>query len=175
MEFYLHRKTFVHNVHLQIKTIFAAKYKIMIQRIQTVFILVAEMLIASLFFLKFADLSVNSELYTFTINGIFNGETMVFDGLPIMIFTGLILFLHLVIILMYKKRVLQIRMLVFSIILLLGLVGMFFYFTYAGFTGAQVAFKVPVAFPVIAVILDYLAIRAIGKDEALVRSMDRIR
>jgi len=100
---------------------------------------------------------------------------MVFDGLPIMIFTGLILFLHLVIILMYKKRVLQIRILVFSIILLLGLFGMFFYFTYAGFTGAQVAFKMPVAFPVIAVVLDYLAIRAIGKDEALVRSMDRIR
>ena len=147
----------------------------MIQRIQTVFLLVAELLVALLFFLKFADLSVNEELYTFTVNGIFNDDTMVFNGLPIMIFIGLILFLHLVIILMYKKRVLQIRMLVFTIILLLGLFGMFFYFTYAGFTGAQVAFKVPVAFPVIAVILDYLAIRAIGKDEALVRSLDRIR
>ena len=147
----------------------------MIQRIQTVFILVAEILIASLFFLKFADLSVNSELYTFTINGIFNGETLVFDGLPIMIFIGLITLLHLVIIFMYKKRILQIRMLVFTIILLLGLTGLFFYFIYTGFTGAQVVFKVPVAFPVIAVILDYLAIRAIGKDEALVRSLDRIR
>ncbi|MCF6357438.1 MAG: DUF4293 domain-containing protein [Draconibacterium sp.] len=147
----------------------------MIQRIQTIFILVAEMLIASLFFFKFADLSVNNELYTFTVKGVFNGDVMVFDGLPIMIFTGLILFLHLVIVFMYKKRVLQIRILVFTIILLLGLTGLLFYFIYAGFTGAQVAFKVPVAFPLIAVILDYLAIRAIGKDEALVRSMDRIR
>ncbi len=147
----------------------------MIQRIQTVFILVAEILIASLFFLKFADISVNSELYTFTVKGIFNGDVMVFDGLPIMIFTGLILFLHLVAVILYKKRVLQIRILVFTIILLLGLTGLLFYFIYAGFTGAQVAFQVPVAFPVIAVILDYLAIRAIGKDEALVRSLDRIR
>jgi len=147
----------------------------MIQRIQTVFILVAEILIASLFFLKFADLSVNGELFTFTVYGIFNGDTMIFDGLPIMIFTGLILFLHLAIIFMYKKRVLQIRILVFTIILLLGLTGLFFYFIYSGFTDVKVAFKVPMAFPVIVVILDYLAIRAIGKDEALVRSMDRIR
>ncbi len=147
----------------------------MIQRIQTVYILIAEMLIASLFFLKFADLSVNSELYTFTIKGIFNGETMVFDGLPIMIFIGLITLLHLVIILMYKKRVLQIRITVFTIILLMGLTGLFFYFIYSGFTDVKVAFKVPMAFPVIAIILDYLAIRAIGKDEALVRSLDRIR
>lgn len=147
----------------------------MIQRIQTVFILIAEMLVASLFFVKLADLSVEGELYTFSIKGIFNGEALVFDGLPILIFIGIIVVLHLAIIFMYKKRIRQIRMLVFTIILLLGLFGMFFYFTYAGFTGAQVAFKVPVAFPVVAAILDYLAIRAIGKDEALVRSMDRIR
>ena len=147
----------------------------MIQRIQTIFVLVAEMLVASLFMLKFADLSVNGELFTFTANGIFNGENLVFKGLPLLIFIGLILALHLMVIFMYKKRILQIRILVFTIILLLGLFGMFFYFTYAGFTDAQVAFKIPVAFPIIAIILDYLAIRAIGRDEALVRSMDRIR
>ncbi len=147
----------------------------MIQRIQTVFILIAEMLMASLFFVKLADLSVEGELYTFSIKGIFNGDALVFDGLPILIFIGIIVVLHLVIIFMYKNRIRQIRMLVFTILLLLGLFGMFFYFTYAGFTGAQVAFKVPVAFPIVAAILDYLAVRAIGKDEALVRSMDRIR
>jgi hypothetical protein len=60
-------------------------------------------------------------------------------------------------------------------VLLLGLFGLFFYFTYAGFDGAQVAFKIPVVFPIVAVILDFLAIRAIGKDEALIRSLNRIR
>jgi hypothetical protein len=38
-----------------------------------------------------------------------------------------------------------------------------------------VAFKVTVVFPVVAAILDFLAIRALGKDEALVRSLNRIR
>ncbi len=147
----------------------------MIQRIQTLFILVAEMLIASLFFVNLADLSVNDELFTFSVKGIYNGDTLVFNGLPLIIFIGLIVVLHLVTIFMYKKRIRQIRILSFTIILLLGLFGLFFYFAYAGFDAPQVAFKVPVAFPVVAAILDFLAIRAIGKDEALVRSMDRIR
>ncbi len=147
----------------------------MIQRIQTVFIFVAALLIATLYKLKFADLSVNEELFTFTAKGISNSSDLVFDGLPILIFIGLIVLLHLVIIFMYKKRLRQIRMLAFTIILLLGLFGMFFYFTYAGFENAKVAFKVPVAFPLVAIILDYLAIRAIGKDEALIRSINRIR
>ena len=147
----------------------------MIQRIQTAFLLVAGLLIASLYKLKIAELSVNGEHHIFTAFGIFKGETMVFDGLPIIILIGVIALLHLIVIFMYKKRILQIRITVFTIILLLGLFGIFFYFTYAGFSGAKVAFKIPLVFPIIALILDYLAIRAIGKDEALVRSLDRIR
>jgi hypothetical protein len=147
----------------------------MIQRIQTAYLLVAGLLTASLFKLNFAELVVNGEFHVFNALGIFNGETMVFDGLPVMIFIGLISLLHFVAIFMYKKRIRQIRLVVFTIILLLGLVGLFFYFIYTGFDDAKVAFKIPMAFPLIAVILDYLAIRAIGKDEALVRSLDRIR
>ncbi len=147
----------------------------MIQRIQTVYLLLAGLLVATLFQFDFAELAVNGELYIFNAQGIFNGEEMIFDGLPIMLFIGLISLLHFIIIFMYKKRILQIRLTVFTIILLIGLFGLFFYFTYAGFDDIQVAFKIPVAFPVVAAILDYLAIRGIGKDEALVRSMDRIR
>jgi len=147
----------------------------MIQRIQTVYIFVAAVLVAALFKLKLADLSVNNELMEFYARGIIKGGDILFDGLPILLFTGLIVLLHLAVIFLYKKRILQIRILVFTIILLLGLFGMFFYFTYTGFDGASVAFKVPVAFPIIAVILDWLAIRAIGKDEALIRSLNRLR
>ncbi|KAF0238411.1 MAG: hypothetical protein FD181_1061 [Prolixibacteraceae bacterium] len=147
----------------------------MVQRIQTVYLFISALLIASLMKLKFADLSVNNELYTFIARGIYTGENLVFDGLAIFIFIWLIALLHFVIIFLYKKRILQIRILVFTIVLLLGLFGMFFYFTYAGFTDVKVAFKIPVVFPVIAAVLDYLAVRAIGKDEALVRSLNRIR
>ena len=147
----------------------------MIQRIQTVYLFISALLITSLLKLKFADLSVNNELYTFVAKGIYAGENLIFNGLAIFIFILIIALLHFVVIFLYKKRILQIRILVFTMVLLLGLFGMFFYFTYAGFTGAKAAFKVPVVFPIVAAILDFLAIRAIGKDEALVRSLNRIR
>ncbi len=147
----------------------------MLQRIQTIYILVSGLLIASLMRLKLADISVDGDLMELLAKGILKGEEIVYNGLPILIFAGLITLMHLVVIFLYKKRILQIRILVFTIILLLGLFGLIFYFTYSGFEGAKVAFKVPVAFPMVAIILDWLAIRSIGKDEALIRSLNRIR
>lgn len=147
----------------------------MIQRIQTLFILAAGMLIGSLYIQKFADIIVNDQLHIFNAFGIFKDEELLFSGLPLMILIGIIAVLHLLTLFLFKKRILQIRILAFSIILMLGLFGLFFYFTYTSFEDIKVAFKVAVALPIVAVILDWLAIRAIGKDEALVRSLDRIR
>ena len=147
----------------------------MIQRIQSIYVLVSAILIGTLMKLKFADMIVNNELHTFIARGIFKGDEMVFNGLAIFVFIPLIILLHVLVIFLYKKRILQIRILVFTIILLLGLFGLFYYYTLTVFDNVQVAYKIPIVFPVIAAILDFLAIRAIGKDEALIRSLDRIR
>ena len=40
---------------------------------------------------------------------------------------------------------------------------------------ADITWKYPVVFPVIALIFNYLAMRGIAKDESLVRSLDRLR
>jgi hypothetical protein len=147
----------------------------MFQRIQTIYIFVATVLIFLLFQLKLADIQVNEQFMTFAAKGIFNGEERVFNGLPLLILVGISAHLELMALFLYKKRIKQIRLLVFNIILLLGLLGVVIYFAYAGFESPKVAFKIPTAFPLVAVILNWLAIRAIGKDEALVRSLDRIR
>ena len=147
----------------------------MLQRIQTVYLVIAVVLLSMLYRFPLADISTGSEIFQFSINGIFKGSEMVFNGLPLIAFLSLIILLHVFVIFMYKKRIRQMRVLGFTIILLLGLFGLFFYFAYAGFKGATASFKIPVAFPVVAAILDYLAIRNIGKDEALVRSVDRLR
>jgi len=147
----------------------------MFQRIQTIYIFVATILIFLLFQLKFADIQVNEQFMTFAAKGIFNGEERVFNGLPLLILVGISAHLELMALFLYKKRIKQIRLLVFNIILLLGLLGVVIYFAYAGFENPKVAFKIPTAFPLVAIILNWLAIRAIGKDEALVRSVDRIR
>jgi len=147
----------------------------MIQRIQTIFILLAAILAGLLFFLPIAEISANSVLYVFKAQGILYGTEVVISGLPLLIFLGIIVVLHLIVIFMYKKRIRQIRVLVFTMILLIGLFGIFYYFTYAGFKEATIGFKVSAGFPLVAVVLDYLAIRNIGRDEALIRSLDRIR
>ncbi|WP_159517209.1 DUF4293 domain-containing protein [Sunxiuqinia indica] len=147
----------------------------MIQRIQTLYILISTSLIGLLFALPFAEIAVSDKFYLFNIQGILHNGQVIENGLPITIFTGIILVLHVTAIFLFKKRILQIRILVFSILLMLGLFGMFYFFTYYSFKGADVSFKIAVVFPLIAIILDYLAIRNIGKDEALVRSIDRIR
>ena len=147
----------------------------MIQRIQTVFLLVSLLLTGLLLWLPLADITTVDQIYLFDIKGIHAGGETLFNGWPLVVFLLMIIVLHLVVILMYKNRIRQIRILVFTMILLLGLFGLFFYFAYMGFDGARASFKIPVAFPLVAMILDYLAIRNIGKDEALIRSLNRIR
>ncbi len=137
--------------------------------------LISAILIGSLFSLTFAEIVQDSHVYLFDIRGIVSIDGIKESGTAIATFIGIILLLHVVALFIYKKRILQIRLLVFSIILMLGLFGLFYFFTYYSFDGAEISFKLPVVFPLIAIILDYLAIRSIGKDEALIRSIDRIR
>jgi len=87
--------------------------------------------------------------------------------------------LQLFIIFGYKNRVRQMRIAVFSILIMLGFFAAAWFFVHLslkelGGEGGY-SFDIPLAFPIVAAILNYLAIRAIGKDEALVRSVDRIR
>lgn len=147
----------------------------MIQRIQTVYMLISAILLGLLFAVPFADIAYEGNFYVFNINGIVGQEGLKENGWAIAGFIGLILLLHVIAIFMYKKRILQIRFLVLSILLSVGLFGMFYFFTYYSFDGADISFRIPVVFPLISLIFDYLAIRGIGKDEALIRSMDRIR
>lgn len=147
----------------------------MLQRIQTIYIFIAGILVLLLFRLKFADILVDDQTLIFKAKGIFLGEERIFNGLPLVILVGIIGHLQLIALVLFKKRIRQIRILVFNIFLMLGLLGVIIYFAYAGFDEPKVAFKIPTAFPLVGIILNYLAIRAIGKDEALVRSIDRIR
>ncbi|MBL7968092.1 MAG: DUF4293 domain-containing protein [Prolixibacteraceae bacterium] len=147
----------------------------MIQRIQTLYLLVSAILIAFLFALPFAEIAKDGAIYLFDFKGISLNGAVTENGIAISILIGLVLAIHGFAILSCKNRIRQMRVIVFTILLMLGLFGMFFFFTYYSFSGAQISFKISMVFPLVAIILDYLAIRAIGKDEALIRSIDRIR
>lgn len=152
----------------------------MIQRIQTLYLLLSLILMGLMGWLPFGELLVSDQVYNFTVNGIVNnvtGEKMQ-SGIAIMFLIGIVCIVQIAVIFGYKKRIRQMRMATFNIMLMLGVVGICYYFINASlkeFDDVTKSYNLTMIFPVIAAILNYLAIRSIGKDEALVRSIDRIR
>ena len=139
----------------------------MIQRIQSIYLFIVSALGITQCFFPFA-----------TVEGMSLGmnNCYIYAGLA-----AIAPIISLVSIFMFKKRILQMRLNSFNIILMLfQIISMVAYFFY--FKSNTVAEDVlpthillPFALPIINIILTYLAIRAIGKDEALVRSLDRLR
>jgi hypothetical protein len=153
----------------------------MIQRIQTLYLLIADLLIVMLFFLPFAELAdKNSALYQFNVFGIVKEGASGGTGpscWPVFILVCVILILLNLIILNYKRRTTQIQFSYVAIFLLICLTGLvYFYVTSNNNTlGGSYSFKLYASFPLEAALLVYLAIRGIVKDENLIKSIDRIR
>lgn len=154
----------------------------MIQRIQTAFLLIASILMIFVATFPTAEFVGNPDQSVFELG--FKGLTgeaavdaITFSTIPLSILISLCLLIPIVTIFLFKKRVLQIRLSVFSIILLLGLEGLMFYYVRAiqSALDASVSFKLFFIFPLASAILVFLALRAIARDEALIRSLDRLR
>ena len=154
----------------------------MIQRIQTVFLLVTVILLTFIIFFPFAELLRHTDevIFNLSIRGLLSDKDVLaqqFPVYPVTILLGLCYLLSVVTIFLYKRRMLQIRLSVFNIILLIGLQGiMFYYIKFAkSFLDATASYKLFFVFPLVSAILVFLALRAIARDEALVRSLDRLR
>lgn len=161
--------------NLRKKFIFAQNLKIMIQRIQSVYLFIAALLVGFLVLFPYAEIAKDGVVYVSNIKGITLDGASKASGIFVTVLIGAILVLHGYAILSFKNRKSQIRLVAICILLIICLCGLFSYYTYGSFSGALISLKISMAFPLIAIILDYLAIRAIGKDEALIRSIDRIR
>jgi len=130
----------------------------MIQRIQTVYLLFAFCLAAILVFIPFSTLNSFTEEF--------------FRG-----FNAAIAVAAIVTIFFYKNRRMQLRL---CYAMLAGFVAIYltyFIFNMQNFSLAELFGHVRYIFifPFISIILVYLAIRGIKKDEKLVRSLDRLR
>lgn len=155
----------------------------MIQRIQTLYLLLAVAMMSLTLFLPLATFVYGGNeliLKGFAISG---GEGLSF---PLPIYLGVLLaattLLLLVIIFLYKKRLVQIRLCVSAIVLLLGsaaLIGLYCYRVCSLLSEMNYDEIITIGFaslmPIVAIIPVVLAIRGIARDEALVRSLDRIR
>lgn len=152
----------------------------MLQRIQTFYLTIATVLIAVMGWTELGNVAVGDELFSFTLtkmSQLAGGDLSMFLT-DLTILGAVIIIVQFIVIFSYKKRVLQMRLATYNILLMVGLVVFAWWKITSPFKeidGDLIAYRVPMAFPVVSIIMNYLAIRAIGKDEALVRSVDRIR
>lgn len=150
----------------------------MLQRIQSLFLLLAAgaMLTASV--TPLATFLFNGDKVLFEAMGIYLNGTLTDSTWGLFLVGALSSILALATVFLYKNRMLQIRISIFNIVLMVGFYLFFGFILYKVHPVDQLTFQrvgVGVIMPAIAIIFTILAIRNIGADEALVRSLNRLR
>ncbi len=147
----------------------------MIQRIQSLLLLLAVAAYALLFFFPIAEYSSQDVINTFSLLKITNANSN--STLPLVILTCLLAATCLVTIFLYKKRLLQIR--ITAITLLVHIIFIFWIFYTTGIIekslNTVVSYKAGMYIILVPLVLIGLAHRAIRRDEKLVNSTDRLR
>jgi hypothetical protein len=136
----------------------------MIQRIQSIYLFIVTVLSVVICFYPYAEIG-DREL-TFWTSGIYQGLCII---IPLVTFVAIF---------MFRKRILQMRLCSFAcIVMLFQAIYMIASYFIAGkdMPEGTCHLYLPVVVPFINIILTYLAIRGIGKDEAMVRAADRLR
>jgi len=121
----------------------------------------------SLFFLPLAQITdKENAVYRFMYRGIENSEAeMVIPMLALAILLTAATVVTFLTILLFKKRMLQIRLCGLNMGLLLGSTGMIYYLgtqAIEEITGTM-SYQLTTAFPIVALILTFLAMRSIGR------------
>ena len=159
----------------------ANKYQVMIQRIQTLYLIVADLLVVSLLFLPLAILTDKSGIFHhLNASGIFKDGVegvAIQNSWPILGLISLIMVTIVFTIFQFRNRSVQIKLAYINILLLICLMVVIYFFAWNGSNalGGSFYFKLQTSFPLVAAVFTYLAIRGIVKDENLVKSIDRIR
>lgn len=141
----------------------------MIQRIQSLYLLLSLIIGAACLCLPIGKVFLTGVCVPFTNLGLLeNHSTWVLFALllTVVIING-------VTILLFKFRALQMRLTIFSILLLIGWYGLLGFFAY----NMQESLRPTVwaSIPFAMIVLNYLSFRGVLKDEMLIRSLDRLR
>ena len=148
----------------------------MIQRIQTIYLLVITVLLIVMMCLPVGNfIAADNSITEMNNLSLVAGEVANYKPwalFAILLVSALVSFFT---IFMFKKRMQQIRLSIFNIVLMIG-----YYITLVAFIlilkgDASFVPAWTVCLPFIALVFDWLAIRAIGKDEMLVKAYDRLR
>jgi len=150
----------------------------MIQRQQTIWwFLIGVFAVLMLFFDWMTLFVTDGNNYTISSSGILKDGNTVIDGTMLTVYLIVEAVFNFVIIFLYKKRVLQSRLTIISIVLSLCTYGLVALYRYMFISEAvkSTNFNWPLVLPLISTILGIMAFRHVLMDEAKVRSLDRLR
>ncbi len=150
----------------------------MIQRIQTLYLLLASALVALMLFLPLADFASAEGTATLTAFAVKDAAgASLQPTLYLGILAALAAALPFVVIFLFKNRMLQFRLCVVDAVLLFGLIIMecIYYWLCSRVCDGGSVIRIAMLMPVVSLLLMWLAGRAILHDEMLVRAADRIR
>jgi hypothetical protein len=145
----------------------------MIQRVQSIYLLLSAIASAALFYVPLFMLPPSAADAQAGIDHLYYISTNSF----LLILNIAIGVLSIGSIFLYKNRRLQLRSCRLCLLLIFLMVALLFYSsdTLSGGMDGKVMFKAGVYFPLIQIVFLFLAQRGIKKDEELVRSADRLR
>lgn len=140
----------------------------MIQRIQTIWLLMASTLgLVSLKTSFFSGHRINDAAKEMIfVTGSYN--------ILLITATTAVVFISLIAIFMFKDRKLQLKMCIISILLSIGTIGLYFW-QKQSFISEESSITLTAIIPAAIPIILFLAVRRIWKDEKLVKSVDRLR
>ncbi|PCH97306.1 MAG: hypothetical protein COB85_02760 [Bacteroidetes bacterium] len=156
----------------------------MIQRIQSIYLAVIALCCGLVFVFPFAEIVIPDGVCVLDALSITTKTQIEVELLKpwlVTILAILCALLSVAIVMQFKNRLLQIKLCRFNMLLLLGLIISIFYMIdrtqelLSMGADAEISYGLGSFLPLVAVILNILAIRAITKDERLVRSADRLR
>lgn len=150
----------------------------MIQRIQTLFLLLASVCMLLAVVTPLVKFYAGNETIAFEALGMYQSGDIVNSTWGLFAIGAISSLLALLSVFLFKTRIIQIRVSMFNIIVMFGFYLYFGFLLYRINPESGLQFQkigVGVIMPAIAIILTYLAIRKIGADEVLVRSLDRLR
>ena len=152
----------------------------MIQRIQTIWLLLAALTISFLLFIPMVTATVGNIDYYVIASGLYqkveNTSKQIEAAIPLLISTIFVALLSFINIFNYKNRATQKRIVMLNIVLIIGL--SIYYSVFAKNIPAGITFEnygVGLIIPLFAIIFCSLAIKGINNDEKLIRSADRLR
>ena len=157
----------------------------MIQRIQTIFLALVVLLGILFSFLPILEFTASETTYIMKAYNTYIRAEMteiVTKNMGVGVLQGVVLLIALVVIFLFKNRQLQIKLAKLNILLIAFQIAAIVMYSDVAMKTINtnleevvVSFKLAAIIPVLSLVLTYLAIHFIKKDEALVRAADRLR